>query len=167
MQLFNRLVRYAAFATTCLAFSGCSILPYENDYSCRITDNYGKCMSIKQSYDGAAAPDLIPGENHRLATKENASSKKDKAIIGSSRDIYLDGYYNEMAQLIHAPETPLVKPPKTLRTLILSYSGSVQKKTLFMPRFVYSIVDEPEFVLTQFYKTPEQDAGIFIPRSQQ
>lgn len=167
MQRFNNLVRRVTFATTVVVFTGCSILPYEDDYSCRITDNYGKCMSIKQSYDGASAPALVPGENHRLAAKKTGSTKNNKTVVGTSRDIYLDGYYDEMAQLIHQPETPLVKPPKTLRTLILSYSGSVQKKTLFMPRFVYSIVEEPEFVLTQFYKTPEQDAEIFVPRSQQ
>jgi conjugal transfer pilus assembly protein TraV len=167
MQNYKLLIKHILGLLFILFLGGCSVLPYEDEYACRISDNYGKCMSIKQSYNGASAPDLAPGENHRLTTKQAKAGKKDSTISMSSRDAYLDRYYEEVAGLIHAPETPVVKPSKTIRTLILSYSGSAQKRTLYMPRFVYSIVEESEFVLTQFYKTPEQDADIFVPgRSQ-
>ena len=47
MKLFNIL-------TVCVVgLSGCSMLPYENDYSCRFKDNYGKCISVDKAYKEA------------------------------------------------------------------------------------------------------------------
>lgn len=145
--------------------SGCSIMPYENDYSCRIKDNFGKCMSIQQSYDGSKGQDLEPGTHNRISINgEKRNSRSSKSVATSSQDEYLQSLYSEMADLIHQPETPMVKPAKTIRTLILSYSGTTDKKTLYMPRFVYSIVDDAEFILNQYYRTPERDANMISPR---
>lgn len=28
-----------------LALSGCSVLPYDNDFACKLKDSYGKCIN--------------------------------------------------------------------------------------------------------------------------
>lgn len=156
-----------------LFLAGCSVLPYENDYSCRLEDNYGKCMSIQESYDGGKAGDqnlrLIPGERVDL-NKKSKKKKGDKHIFvpqPSSEQMYVDELYREMALLIREPETPIIKAPKEMRTLILSYSGQKNKKTLYMPRYVYTIVEDAEFVIKQYFKTPERDAHIIEPKRAQ
>lgn len=151
--------------------SGCSILPYENDYSCRLEDNYGKCMSIQESYDGGNSSNndlrLIPGERVDMDKKKRKRKKGDKYTYTpqmTSEQMYIDALYKEMSLLIREPETPIIKAPKEMRTLILSYSGSKNKKTLYMPRYVYTIVEDAEFVIKQYFKTPERDAHIIEPK---
>jgi conjugal transfer pilus assembly protein TraV len=150
--------------------SACSVLPYENDYSCRLEDNYGKCMSIQDSYDGGKGNDadlkLVPGERVDLNRKHK---KKKGAKYGyvpqlTSEEMYINELYREMSLLIREPETPIIKAPKEMRTLILSYSGQKNKKTLYMPRYVYTIIEDAEFVIKQYFKTPERDAHIIEPK---
>lgn len=150
--------------------AACSVLPYENDYSCRLEDNYGKCMSIQESYDGSKANDpdlrLVPGERVDLHNKKNRKKGDKYAYVPqqTSEQMYVDELYREMALLIRDPETPIIKAPKEMRTLILSYSGQKNKKTLYMPRYVYTIVEDAEFVIKQYFKTPERDAHIIEPK---
>lgn len=59
-------------------------------------------------------------------------------------DLYREMQYREMAGLIEAPVTPLVKAPTVLRTLVVSYTA---ERTLFMPRYVYYFADEARFVM--------------------
>lgn len=153
-----------------LLVSACSILPYENDYSCRLEDNYGKCMSIKESYEGGKAnnPDLqlVPGKRvdlNKTRRKKNGDISA-HATQPSSEQMYIDELYREMSLLIREPETPIIKAPKEMRTLILSYAGPKNKKTLYMPRYVYSIVEDAEFVIKQYFKTPERDAQLIEPK---
>jgi conjugal transfer pilus assembly protein TraV len=147
--------------------SACSVLPYENDVSCRLEDNYGECMSIQQSYDGNAGHDrrLVPGKRVNINGGDSSA-----AISSSGRheqgpaDMYVNELYREMAMLIREPVTPMVKAPKQMRTLILTYTNAPNRKTLYMPRYVYSIVEDAQFVIDQYFGTPERDAVMFEPR---
>jgi len=162
------------------AISGCGILPYENNYSCRLKDNFGKCMSIQESYDGKYDSNderqLVPGKRvnmnnskwkKRKKSVSNKNARANKETIASemtSEQMYIDSLYKEMTHLIREPETPIIKAPKEMRTLILSYVGDGNKNTLYMPRYVYTIVDQAQFVIRQYFKTPERDALMVSPK---
>ena len=71
---------------------------------------------------------------------------------------YNDQRYREMASLIAQPVTPILKPTKVLRTLIVGYSTG---KTMYMPRFIYFMASEPEFVLSDGLNPPGAGDVVF------
>lgn len=150
------------------ALTACSVLPYENKVSCRLGDNYGKCMSIQQAYEGNhkanKSANLVPGKRVKPPKGGNppepqASEQQDT----SARDLYVQSLYKELSALIQKPITPVIKAPKEIRTLVLTYAGPNDRKTLFMPRYIYTIVEDAEFVVDQYFSIPERDAQIFGP----
>jgi conjugal transfer pilus assembly protein TraV len=120
-----------------LLLSGCaSFVPYDNEFSCRSTDTSGKCLDMQTAYDKATA-----GIN---STSPPPAAKPDAYTD------YVQSYYAEIASLVDKPITPMVKQAKTVRTLILPYPGKGDTKTLWMERYAYTIVEEPDFVLGQY-----------------
>ena len=69
---------------------------------------------------------------------------------------YRDQVYDQLGTMVQAPRTPMIKPPRAVRTMILPYSSELKQNRLYMPRYIYSIVDEPKFVMGQYLiKKPE------------
>lgn len=156
------------FILLCLvSLSGCSFLmPYEDDFSCRLRDNYGKCVSVSGAYDEAVTgqeryPKLKKGETIETNTEfsgEGNVSGEGRLNGGKNNDygVYRQKMYKELTDLIEAPATPMLRPPQTVRTLILPYSAYNQKERLYMPRYVYSIIEDPKWVMGEYlYKKPE------------
>jgi conjugal transfer pilus assembly protein TraV len=54
--------------------------------------------------------------------------------------------YQALADLLQAPETPMLQPPKILRVLLLPYTG--ESNELFMTRFVFIEIEAARWVLT-------------------
>jgi conjugal transfer pilus assembly protein TraV len=164
------MMKRLTYISLLIFISGCSVLPYENKVSCRLDDNFGKCMSIQQAYDGSKNDEgdlsLKPGERvdtkQRKRRKSKMVSHNEKQL--TSEEIYVDELYQELSLLIREPETPIIRAPKEMRTLILTYSGTNDRKTLYMPRYVYTIVEDAEFIVRQYFKTPERNATIIEPR---
>ncbi len=134
-----------------LVLSGCSwLVPYDEEFSCKLKDNYGKCVSVEQAYEEAVSgediyPDMGKG-------KDESAGKK---AVKSPYTQYRSALYQELKELVDDPETPMLRPAKTIRTLIIPYSAKNQKKTLYGTRYVYSIIDDPVFVLGEYlYKKP-------------
>ena len=154
-----------------LLCSGCSwLMPYEEDFACRLKDNYGKCVSVEEAYEEAVTgesqgeflrkSDYEEEENSDSETGTTANHSTEKQT-NKEFTTYRQNMYNELSELIEDPITPMLKPPKTIRTLILPYSAKNEKVRLFMPRYVYSIVDDPRWVLGEYlYKKPELTMGI-------
>ena len=55
--------------------------------------------------------------------------------------------YRAISDLLEAPETPLLNPPKILRVLLLPYRGEANE--LFMSRYAYLEIEPAEWVLTE------------------
>lgn len=131
--------------------SGCSILPYETEFACEKNLNLGKCISVEEAYSEAVtgvetAPRINSEDN------EDTEKKEVKAVLSeppkkAAYESYQDVMFNELSGLIKQHDTPLVRPAKQYRTLILSYSVD---EMLFMPRYVYGIEKKTEFVLGQY-----------------
>lgn len=146
----------------CLS-SGCSILPYDNDFACKLKDNAGKCIDSFDAYDEAVtgeskgpAAEGKPAEASANEQQEVSTSAATPKADKAEYETYRARVYKQLAAMIDQPETPMVKPPTTVRTLILSYSPSSDRRIAYMPRYVYSMLEESSFVLTD-YKLKRQD----------
>lgn len=178
--------------TLCLALAvlgGCSLVPYENEFSCSLEDNFGKCISVAEAYEEAVTgvekyPHMVRASEKnrqaravrehdisgpqrakeqpmgRSARTTERSTAPDAGIAMSSPASAYSGYrdqvYDQLGTMVQAPRTPMIKPPRAVRTMILPYSSELKQNRLYMPRYIYSIVDEPKFVMGQYLiKTPE------------
>lgn len=57
----------------------------------------------------------------------------------------------------------MVKPAKTVRTLILSYSPSTDRRVAYMPRYVYSMLEDSSFVMTDYQlRRPDDQLPAFL-----
>ncbi len=108
--------------------SGCASVfnPYESKFQCPPTDP-GKCVPIKEAY------------------KESLSQSHNATEAPDGRNLYLEEKFRLLRALIEEPEPPVIKPPKILRVLILSYVG--EENELYGWRYVYIMVDEPAWII--------------------
>ena len=52
----------------------------------------------------------------------------------------------KLTSYIKQPNTPFISPPTVMRTLILPYKAS--SKDLYSERYIYIVVDEPQWVMS-------------------
>ncbi|WP_339145176.1 type IV conjugative transfer system lipoprotein TraV [Pseudoalteromonas galatheae] len=139
------------------SLSACSLAPYEEDFACRKKDQLGKCISMQQAYEEAVTgeeiyPPMKPASEQDSENINNSlplENGKSNSHGNLAYDRYVNSYYNEISSLVDKPVTPMVKQAKTVRTLILPYSNS-SDNSLYMERYIYSIVEENQFVLGQY-----------------
>nr|WP_254515217.1 TraV family lipoprotein [Novosphingobium sp. G106] len=157
-----------AFALPALGLlGGCASLgkvmsPYSETFSCKNSD-HGQCVDPAQAHDDAVAG---------APSRSNPAVTRDKALIGgnpASKDRrakragapyagYRDSVYRELQGLIDAPETPMLRQGRTVRTLILPYADRGRPDRLYMPRYVYSILDRPQWVVGDYLVNPPAEA---------
>lgn len=148
----------AVFAASLLA-TGCStFLPYKDDFACKNKD-WGKCIHPADAYREAAAataPDATKdaGETRATAPRRN---RRDAPPLRAGYEGYTEASYAELASLIEQPVAPMVAPARTVRTLILAYSDKGSSGRLYMPRFVYSVLEGPRFVLGDYLVAEDFD----------
>jgi conjugal transfer pilus assembly protein TraV len=154
---------------------GCkALVPYDSKFACEGTQDYGRCMDVSTAYEdalstsddvqrrdksGKDAPKWdYRGTNAKSAiTSPTLQRKRTTTAKGTqiafvprtTEEMYRQSQYRELAGLIEEPVTPIVQPPKVLRTLIVSYSAG---DSLYMPRFVYYLADEAKFVLGDYLR---------------
>ena len=152
----STLARLGGLFLTTTVFGACSLLaPYDQTFMCSSTDDYGRCIGVEQAYDeaiGGAAPapavtatTLDPAEREVGYAPPPATFG---ATLDSARNSYKAAEYREMQKLIEQPVTPLVKPPKVLRTLIVAYPAGTT--TLFSPRYIWYFANDGRFVIGDY-----------------
>lgn len=139
----------------CVSLSGCALFnPYDSEFMCQATDDYGRCVSV----DGAYSDALAGRRNLRKSEgRKSMDETEDARRAGETQaySAYKHSEYREMRALLDLPVTPLVKPPKVLRTLITAYPSSA--RTLYTPRYVFFFVDEGRFVLGDYLNAAVPD----------
>ena len=105
-----------------------AVNPYEENFRCRARDSEGQCVDTPTAYRQARVPD--PATETTSAVQDEAQGERYRAI----------------SELLEAPETPLLNPPKILRVLLLPYRGEANE--LFMSRYAYLEIEPAEWVLT-------------------
>ena len=106
-----------------------AVNPYEENFRCRARDDAGQCVDTPTAYRQARVPD--PATETTSAVQDEAQGERYRAI----------------SDLLAAPETPLLNPPKILRVLLLPYRGEANE--LFMSRYAYLEIEPAEWVLTE------------------
>lgn len=136
-------------AALLLLSTGCSLLvPYDDEFSCPGSRDYGKCTDVNGAYEeavyGTPAPDTGSPDKDEKEKVSHAKLSHSPPMTGE--DHYRDAQYRELAGVIEDPETPVVVRPKALRTLILSYDTD---GTLWMPRYVYYFANDAKFIFSE------------------
>lgn len=169
------LARATAALATGLLLPGCASLgsimsPYPEKFSCKNSD-HGQCVHPDKAYADAVAG---------TASRSNPSVTNDPALLKGAKSAgrsrfksdpgsyagYRDSVYLELKSLIDAPKTPMLRPGRTIRTLILPYADRQRPDRLYMPRYVYSILDKPRWVVGDYLVKPD-DATPRVPILQQ
>jgi len=155
--------------------SGCGLLPYHDDDACSLEGNYGKCINGEKAYEEALAGEELFGN---YIEEDGLTDEKPKAVLdsensGKSTSMSFDNFshqknngyiklkdrtYKELTSLIEQPNTPMVKPVKVISHLVLNYKTMEDKKHMYMPRYIYTIASEPEFLLNQYMLKKEDEA---------
>ncbi len=142
--------------------SGCSlILPYEDEFQCTLEANTGKCVDVDGAYQesiGTKKPAPYAGKEEEENTEEKEKGSAVTEPAPSNISDYENEQYKVLTGLLREPETPIVRNPKVVRTLILSYPAEGREDRLYMPRYVYSIEKNPQFVFGQYQL--QKDVGI-------
>jgi len=128
--------RILACLTVLALVSGCAgvkdaVNPYEENFRCKAKDSEGKCLDTPTAYKEARLPDGQMNE---------AASNTSQVEAQNSR-------YKALTDLLEAPETPVLNPPKILRVLLLPYKG--ENNELFMTRYAYLEIEPSQWVLTE------------------
>ena len=105
-----------------------AVNPYEENFRCRAKDDAGQCIDTPSAYRQARVPEAATETNN--ASQDKAQGERYRAIT----------------DLLQAPETPLLSPPRILRVLLLPYRG--EDNELFMTRYAYLEIEPAEWVLT-------------------
>lgn len=161
----------ALIAIGMLTMSGCALLnPYESSFSCPDASK-GKCVSVQTAYSESATGTGTIAKTTADHKVENCSSEDASAGIcndgekggklnaGSKEDSNYNHYrtelFNKFSGLLKEPVTPVVAPPKTMRVLLLPYTG--QDNEFYMLRYVYFFVDEPRWLLGDSVSSDEEE----------
>ena len=124
--------------------SGCAIInPYDSEFSCPETSSRGKCISVNSAYKEVTS-------SSTSNFTETKTDKPDEQKDGETRETqnynhYRSALYDKFGKLLKEPKTPVVSPPKTMRVLLLPYTG--QDNEFYMLRYVYFFVDDARWLL--------------------
>ncbi len=121
---------------------------YDSNFSCKNAD-HGGCEHPMDAYEKAVQGQTKPGAAAGDGLEYETGSDND-GLQGANRSFqdYKGAVYAELEALLEAPNTPLIVPAKTIRTLILPHTDRRAKnQRLFMSRYIFTVVEEARFVL--------------------
>ncbi len=130
MTLFPRVPRQGALLLLPLLLAGCgaALNPYNENFRCQAPEDSGQCVDTKTAYEEAIG--FGRGTPGKPSTAEESAEA---------------ARLSRLSDLLRAPQTPMIAPPRVLRVLILPYKGSGD---LFMARYAYLQVEPANWVLT-------------------
>lgn len=141
---------------------GSAMSPYSEAFSCKNSD-HGQCIHPERAYDEAirgvrSRSDPAVTRDRKLL-KPHYLQKRVKGTASDAYGTYRDSVYRELEVLIEAPETPMLRPARAIRTLILPYADRSRPDRLYMPRFVYSVLETPSWVVGGYLVPPVSTAS--------
>lgn len=151
---------------------GSALSPFPEKFSCKNSD-HGQCIHPEQAYADAQAgrpsrsdPSvtidkalLKEGREAGDSPSNRGGKRRPGASTGTPYLGYRDSVYRELKGLIDAPVTPMLRPGRSVRTLILPYADRERPDRLYMPRYVYSMVETPRWVVADYLVSPVDPAA--------
>lgn len=154
------------FSMTGCGTLGNALNPYKEDFRCKTPDDAGNCVDTKTAYDDARGT-IALGNNKGTKNGDCGDCGKDgqqekKAnnwdskpnLTNKGEAAYQDAQYQKLAELLEQPQTPIMKPPKLMRVLMLSYQGQDE---LYMPRYTYLKVEDAKWVFGSDIQVRQED----------
>jgi conjugal transfer pilus assembly protein TraV len=164
--------RLLVAAASAALLSGCTTLgsmmsPYPEKFGCKNSD-HGVCIHPEKAYEDAVAgrpsrsdPAVTNDKRLLKARGEMAAAHGTPRAIAPASTAYA-GYrasvYAKLQRLIDQPVTPMLTTPRPVRTLILPYADRERPDRLYMPRYVFSLLDRPEWVVGDYLVEPVSPA---------
>ena len=151
--------------------TGCSgtLMPYESSFQCPGGYN-GICESIDDAYqDSVSGIDPRQFDEKWKEKKEaweeshseliEARNRMTKGMHDTDQHInsasYRQSYLRKLQDLMEAPETPVLVPPKVIRILVLPRTFE-EKRSLVGSHYLFSqLEDRPRWILTKVPEIPE------------
>lgn len=172
---FPQQTRLLAVLAVASLLSGCAVFaPYVSEFQCNRNRDFGKCTNVTGAYSEALGGDVEPSaaEDSHGSKKSKGDrparetrAREDDAAAKANMNRYKAAEYREMAGLIDDPITPVVAPPKVLRSLVVAYATS--EKTLYLPRYVYFFVSEGNFVMGDYLNVEStKSPSVMYPNGQ-
>ncbi len=152
------------------ALPGCTALgsamsPYPEKFSCKNSD-HGQCIHPEKAYADAVAgrasksdPKVTNGGKASEVAGHAGTQRTGRSSAADGYVSYRSSVYRELQGLVEAPVTPMLRPGRTVRTLILPYADRERPDRLYMPRYVYSILDKPQWVVGDYLVNPTEAAA--------
>lgn len=146
---------------------GSMMSPYSEKFSCKNSD-HGQCVHPEKAYEDAVAgrrPRSTPAVTRDKKLLLDPSAPQAEAVQPGGKTMpgayagYRDSIYRELKGLIEQPVTPMLKPSQAVRTLILPYADRQRPDRLYMPRYVYSILERPSWVVGGYLVEPLSPAS--------
>ncbi|WP_454884363.1 TraV family lipoprotein [Sphingomonas oryzagri] len=170
-----QLARRSGLLFGLLALNGCAAVgsvmsPYPEKFGCKNND-HGVCISPDKAYQDAVAGRVSKSDPavtndkkllHAHGADQAAASSKlqhGKSAPPPAFAGYRDSVYAKLRGLLDQPATPMLKSPRTVRTLILPYADRQRPDRLYMPRYVWSILERPEWVVGDYLVNPASQAA--------
>lgn len=167
----NKTLLTACAAVFSMGATGCAIFaPYDSKFQCERSRDFGKCTDVAGAYSDAlgGVEDSGVGSRGNVRRREKSVEERaeplggDPGVARANITRYKAAEYGELASIIEQPITPVVAPPKLLRTLVVAYA--TPEKTLYLPRYVYYFVSEGNFLLGDYLNAEVPDgAAVMYP----
>ena len=161
-----KMLRPCLLVLPCLALPGCATMgsvmsPYSEKFSCKNSD-HGQCIHPDQAYADALAgrasksdPAVTHDRKLLTADKKRAHGMdKGPARLAATPSAKAQPGQGHVGALIEGPQSPMLRPSRTIRTLILPYADKQRPDRLYMARYVYSIIDRPAWVVGDYLVEP-------------
>lgn len=164
MQLKTHLM---ASLLILILVSGCSIVPYEDEFACDMPSALGKCQNMEDAYKEATtgistAPVMVPASQQEEGTGEVPHQQADEHLVEdtqvaapSAYERYIEDYYSQLQRLIVSPKHPVIRQPTQVRMLVLPYASNDQS-VMYMARHIYWVHKQPQYILGDYMRKPAE-----------
>ena len=152
----RRLLNWCVLSIMLASAAGCAsaVNPYDSEFTCPFAEK-GKCVSLQRAYEesmrdnsgGKALQEEIKGRGN-----DNDKEQGRQGMFSTGDAAYRSAYYKKVTGLLETTETPMVVTSQAMRVLVLPYRG--EDNMLFMQRFIYFFVDQPQWVLDNLEAAP-------------
>jgi conjugal transfer pilus assembly protein TraV len=152
-----QVAKKSLLCASVMSLSACASVfsSYESEFSCKNSD-HGGCTHPLEAYEEArsqSGSDFGAGSVTAEIIEEDLDDMPHghaQAQERSDYQSYQDASYSELENLVANPDTPVLAPAKTVRTLILPYTDPRSSDRLYMPRYIYSVLENSRFVLGNY-----------------